>query len=351
MTELWTRVTDFENLLTAFEKARRGKRGRPEVQRFELELEWALCDLQQALRDKRYRPGRFRTFTIYDRKARQICAAPFPDRVVHHALMNVVEPLFEKILAPHCYACRKGLGVHRAVAHYQRAAARYPYALKLDVASYFASIDHDLLREQLRYCIPDPDVVWLFGQIIDSAPPPAFAPLWPGADLVDAMQRRSGLPIGNLTSQHLGNLYLNPIDQWLQRERSVPRWLRYVDDVILLGDSKPALWRVLDELRDRLAALRLAIHPRKCELYRCRDGVEVLGYRVFPNRRRLRRDNGYRYRRRLRKLSRDYAHGKVELDKINASVAAWLGHTRHADARGLQNALLGAVSFQRGDLS
>ena len=351
MSELWLELTSWENLYCAFEKARKGKRQRHEVQLFELDVEYHLFTLRSELCDQTYRPGEFRTFQIYDRKPRHICAAPFRDRVVHHALMNIVEPVLEAILTKHCYACRTGKGVHKAVGHYQRGARRYTYALKLDIASYFASIDHAVLKQQIRQCITDERVCWLFDLIIHNAPEPAYAPLWPGADLVDAMQRKSGLPIGNLTSQHMGNLYLNPIDHWLDSDERVPVWLRYVDDIVLLGNSKAVLWELRDELRDRLAHLRLSIHPKKCQIYRCCDGVEVLGYRVFPEHRRLRRENGYRFRRKLRKLARQYADHQIDLDRTKASVAAWLGHSNHADAYGLQLAILNEVCFSRGDSS
>lgn len=344
----WQTLTGLENLLKAFGKARQRKRARPDVQRFEFDLERELLDLQHELRNKQYQPGEFREFTLYERKPRSICVAPFRDRVVHHALMNQLEPLLEDVLAPHTYACRKGRGVHRAVRHYQRCTKRHPYVLKLDIASYFACIDHGILRGLLAMLIKDDSVLWLCNRLIVNSPEPPYAPLWPGADLVDVMERESGLPIGNLTSQHFANLYLNPVDQWLHSDPRVPGWLRYVYDLLIFGDDKAVLWEVLDELRERLTTLRLSVHPHKCELYRCADGVDVLGYRVTPNRIRLRRDNGYRYRRKLRKLAKQYGQGKIELEAVRASVAAWLGHTGQADALGLQKAVLDEVVFQRG---
>lgn len=344
----WQKLTSFENLLLAFGKARQRKRARPDVQRFEFDLERELLDLQDELRSKSYRPGEFREFILYERKPRSICVAPFRDRVVHHALMNQLEPVLEGALAPYTYACRKGRGVHRAVRHYQHSAKRYPYVLKLDIASYFACIDHGILQGLLADLIEDDSSLWLCNRLIVNSPEPAYAPLWPGADLVDAMERVCGLPVGNLTSQHFANLYLNPVDQWLQCDSRVPRWLRYVDDLLIFGDDKTVLWAVLDELRERLAALRLSVHAHKCELYRCVDGVDVLGYRVTPNRVRLRRDNGYRFRRKFKKMARQYSEGRIENEAIRASVAAWLGHTNQADALGLQQAVLNEVVFQRG---
>lgn len=207
--DLWARVTEWENLLTAYRKARRGKADRCEVQRFALDLEYELIEISRSLRERDYEPGAYRQFWIRDRKRRLISAAPFRDRVVQHALMNVVEPSLDRRLIADTYASRRGKGVHAAVARYRAWAGRYTYVLKLDIRRYFDSIDHRRLKEKLARRIADPDVRWLIGRIIDRGPrPSAPRPLVAGEDLVDLMERPSGLPLGNLTSQILGNLYL-----------------------------------------------------------------------------------------------------------------------------------------------
>lgn len=168
---LWPQVISFENLLLAFRKARKGKRARADVAQFDLNLEKELLRLQAELKARTYRPGAYRLFTIYERKPRQIAAAPFRDRVVHHALLNAVEPLLDARFIFDSYACRPGKGVHRAVRRYQTWAKRYAYALKLDVARYFPNIDHAILKGQLRRHLKDPDVLWLFDVILDHSPP------------------------------------------------------------------------------------------------------------------------------------------------------------------------------------
>ncbi|MFO1360124.1 reverse transcriptase domain-containing protein [Plasticicumulans sp.] len=345
---LWPRLVEFDNLLAAWRKARRGKRGRDEVARFELDLEPELFGLRDELQSGRYRPGAYRQFLIYERKPQLISAAPFRDRVVHHALMNVVEPALDPGFIPDSYACRQGRGVHAAIIRYQGWAQRYAYALKLDVSRYFPSIDHELLKAGLRRRIKDVRVLDLFDRIIDSAPAPTAAPeAFPGDDLVDLMQRRSGLPIGNLTSQFLGNLYLDGLDHHLKEVCGVRAYLRYVDDLILLDDDKARLWWLRDEIARYLERLRLRLHPCKQQVLRTGAGVDLLGYRVFPGRIRLRRDNGYRYRRRLRAQALAYAGGRLDLADVHASVAAWIGHVQHADSAGLRRAVLGSVSFRR----
>ncbi len=344
---MWPQITGFDNLWRAYRKARKDKQDRPAVARFSLELEPNLFDLRQQLLEKRYQPGAYRQFTIYDRKPRAIAAAPFRDRVVHHALMNVVEPGLDRRFIHDCYACRKGKGVHAAIARYQHWAKRYEYALKVDVRSYFPSIDHAILKDKLRHCIKDESALWLFDRIIDSAPVPVVpAVTMPGDDLVDGMRARS-LPIGNLTSQFLGNLYLNDLDHHLKQQCGVRAYLRYVDDMVVLDNDKQRLWQIAEQIQDFLGYERLQLHPDKIHIHRTGNGVDVLGYRVFRGHIRLRRDNGYRYRRRLKQLSTRYREGDANLDDVRSSVAAWVGHARHADSKGLRKAVLSSVSFKR----
>ena len=347
--DLWPRIVAFDNLLVAYHKARRGKRQRDEVARFDLALERNLLALREELLSHAYRPGAYRQFTIYDRKARLISAAPFGDRVVHHALMNLVESALDRAFIRDSYACRQGRGVHAAVARYQGWARRHAYVLKLDISRYFPSIDHAILKEKLCRRIKDRDTLWLFDRIIDGGPEtPITPPRFPGDDLVDLMERRCGLPIGNLTSQFLGNLYLDDLDHYLKEVCGVRAYLRYVDDLALLGDDKRRLWALRDAVAAFLERERLLLHPYKQQIHRTGDGVDLLGYRVFPGRIRLRRDNGYRFRRRLRAKADAYAAGLLELEDVSASVAAWVGHARHAESNGLRRAVLSSVCFTRG---
>jgi retron-type reverse transcriptase len=346
---LWPQVLDFENLLLAFRKARKGKRTRAEVARFDLDLERELLALQSELRDGRYRPGTYRIFTIYERKPRQIAAAPFRDRVVHHALLNLIEPLLDRRFIHDSYACRPGKGVHRAADRYQTWARRYAYALKLDVARYFPSIDHDILKCQLRRHLKDLGVLWLFDLIIDHSPPFPDEPVtyFPGDDLFTPLARRSGIPIGNLTSQFLANLYLNELDHFVKQDLGIRAYLRYVDDLVLLSDSKARLHAWRQAIEERMQRLRLHIHPRKVNIFRVHDGVDVLGYRVFPGYRLLRNDNGHRFARRLRGFADAYRQGTMDWQDFDPSVQSWIGHARQADTLGLRTKLFTATVFVR----
>jgi len=176
LNHLWESLISFENLYLAYKKARYGKSRKPAVAKFTLALESELFDLQQELIKGYYQPGKYRLFTIYERKPRTIAAAPFRDRVVHHALMNIIEPAIDKQFIYDSYACREFKGVHRAVNRYQNWAKRYRYAMKMDIQQYFPSIDHILLKEKVRRRIKDVKVLNLIDKIIDTAPAVKQAP-------------------------------------------------------------------------------------------------------------------------------------------------------------------------------
>lgn len=346
---VWESVVGFDNLYLAYRKARRGKGASPDVARFGLNLERELLALQRDLVSGAYRPGPYRLFTIYERKPRQIAAAPFRDRVVHHAVMNLVEPPLDRTFVYDSYACRKDKGVHKAVDRYQVWARRYAYALKMDVQRYFPSIDRDLLKEKLRRRIKDRNVLRLLDTVIDTGPandgPPVY---FPGDDLFAPLGRRTGIPIGNLTSQFFANLYLDDLDHFLKEKMRVGPYLRYVDDLVVLDDDKTRLHELREAVREKLAADRLRLHPNKAHITPTANGLDVLGYFVFPHRRRLRNDNGHRFARRLRRFAQLYRHDRLDWKDFNPSVQSWLGHARHAGTRGLRRRIFSETVFVRG---
>jgi RNA-directed DNA polymerase len=346
---IWPQVVSFENLLLAYRKARRGKSRKPDVARFELNLEKELLRLQRELRTGDYRPGTYRLFLVYERKPRVIAAASFRDRVVHHAVMNCVEPALDRSFIHDSYACRRGKGVHAAVDRYQRWSRRNAYALKMDVATYFPSIDHQILKEKLRHRIKDRGTLDLLDRIIDTSPvTEAPTALFPGDDLLTVLERPRGIPIGNLTSQIFANLYLDDLDHRIKEALGVRAYLRYVDDMVALDNDKVRLDELRAMVRERLEEERLILHPRKAHVSPTRDGLDLLGYLVFPNHRRLRNDNGHRFNRRLRRLARSYSRGLVDLDTIKASVQSWIGHARHADTEALRAGIISSIVFRRG---
>ncbi len=345
---LWPQVVGFDNLYLAYRKARKGKQAKTAVAEFGLNLESELPRLQRELEDGSYRPGSYRQFTIYEHKPRLISAAPFRDRVVHHALLNVVEPLLDKRFIADSYACRKGKGVHQAVTRYQQWAKQYRYALKMDIRQYFPSVDHALLKAKLARHIKDRRALELFARIIDGAQEAKKPPVWfPGDNLFTPLERRAGLPIGNLTSQFLANLYLDDLDQFIKCQLRIPAYLRYVDDFIVLGNDKTELAELRETIREFLLKERLRLHPCKAHIVPVWRGLDVLGYRVFPGIRRLRNANGHRFVRKLRRFARGYAAGRLAWADFDPSVQSWLGHAQHADTENLRETIFSAIVFRR----
>jgi retron-type reverse transcriptase len=347
---LYPRVHDFENLCLAYRKARKGKRGRPEVAEFEFFLEDNLVQLQDELAARTYRHGAYRSFTIHEPKRRLISAAPFRDRVVHHALMRIIEPIFERTFIHDSYANRAGKGTHRALDRAQQFAQQHRHVLPCDVKQFFPSIDHEILRGILARKIADPDVMWLVDRILESGVGVLSEEYemvyFPGDDLFAAGRRR-GLPIGNLCSQHWANTYLNELDQFIKRELKVRCFVRYVDDMLLFGDDKSQLWRWRAAVVKKLAELRLTLHPNRAQPRPVAEGVPFLGFVVYPTHRRLKQRKGIAFQRKLRGLLAAYAQGLVKFEQLDASVQGWINHVRYGDTWGLRGALFAAHPIPR----
>lgn len=261
---MYTHLTSWDNLLLAYRKASKGKRGHANVAAFEHRLEDNLLALRIELRAQTYRPGPYASFIIHEPKRRLISAAPFRDRVAHHALCNLIEPIFERSFIADSYANRMGKGTHRALDRCQRFARRYPYVLQCDIQQFFPAIDHAVLRAALARKIEDSRVMWLVDQILTSGEgvlKEQYDMVYFPGDELFAINRPRGLPIGNLTSQFWANCYLNPFDHFVKRELGCKAYLRYVDDFMLFADDKRTLWRWKAALEARLARFRLTIHP------------------------------------------------------------------------------------------
>ena len=345
---LFETICSFENLVTAAYRARRGKRYRPDVARFHYDLEGQVLALRAELEAGTYTPGPYRAFYIHDPKRRLISAAGFRDRVVHHAVCQVIEPIFERTFIHDSYANRQGKGTHRALDRCTAFARRYRYALKCDIEKYFPSIDHGILLSLLARKIKCARTLWLLESIIGHAnPQEEAARYFPGDDLLTPFERRRGIPIGNLTSQHFANIYLNGFDHFVQDELRPGAYIRFCDDFLVFADDRAWLYALPERLQDYLDILRLKTHARKCQVMPTRCGIAFLGWQVYPDHRRVRRSTGVRFPRRLRALQEAYALGYIGLDAVKASVTSWIGHLSHGDTWGLRRTLLGSTPFVR----
>jgi retron-type reverse transcriptase len=285
---------------------------------------------------------------VREPKQRLISAAPYRDRVVHHALINVIAPLFERNFISDSYANRVGKGTHAAVDRAQAFLRRFRYVLQCDVVKFFPSVDHAILKRLLRSRIRDLDVLWLCDSIIDASnAQEAVLQYFPGDDLLSPLERRRGLPIGNMTSQFWANVYLHGLDNFVKRGLRVPGYLRYVDDFLLFGDDKASLVNARERLKEFLAGLRLRIHERRAQVRPTHRPTRFLGYRCWPTYRFLTKEGIRRFRRRGRLLQRLYASGRISWDYVKLRLAAWNAHAATADCRALRRRVLGRLVFSR----
>jgi retron-type reverse transcriptase len=334
---LFPEIYSFDNLHDAYVRARRGKRHQADVLRFEQNLEGELIQLQNELIWREYETGPYRRFHVHEPKKRLVAALPFRDRVVQHSLIAAIEPIWESRFIDQSYACRPGRGVHRGADKAQqwlrevRATHGRVYALKADVAGYFASIDHDVLRTQLERRIACRPTLYLLLGIIETWHP--------------------GLPIGNLTSQLCANIYLHDFDVFAKQHVGARRYMRYMDDWLIVDHDKARLHaqrRVLEDwLHDNL---RLQLN-NKTQIFpvspRHGRGLDFLGYRIWPTHRKIRKNSVKRMQKKLRALERRYAAGDIDLVDIEPVIQSWVAHASHASSYQIRRAVLERAVFKR----
>ncbi|MBN1149286.1 MAG: RNA-directed DNA polymerase, partial [Anaerolineales bacterium] len=353
---LFTQLHSWESLWEAYGNAADGKRGREATAAFEYKLADNLLELQAQLAAKTYQPGPYYSFYIHEPKRRLISAAPFRDRVAHHALCALTTPCFERRFIADSYANRPGKGTHRALDRAQGFARRFAYFLPCDVVQFFPSVDHQLLNETLRAMLPDDSLDWMIERILNSGQGvlaeeyrmvyfPQDDPEASGQGLFAALRPR-GLPIGNLTSQWWANCYLNPFDHFAKRQLGCRGYLRYVDDFLLFSDSKAQLWEWRAAIIERMARLRLSIHAERAYPRPVTEGIPFLGFVVYPEHRRLKRRKGLAYRRKLRGML-----ANAPDERLRASLRGWINHVRYADTYGLRRAVLAEFDLLAWELS
>lgn len=316
---LYPLIYDYENLYQAYLLARVQKRYRGQVLNFGYNLEENLIILQNELLWKTYRVGSYRQFKIYEPKERVICALPFRDRVVQHAVSRIVEPIFERRMISDSYACRKGKGSLAAANRLsyfigKPGTDRY---LKCDITKFFQSINIPTLKSITRRYLDDEDVLRLIDEILDSA-------------------QVSGVPIGNLLSQMFANVYLHELDFHLKVRLGVHCYLRYMDDFIIL-DSSTVRLRALHAEIERFLGDELALKLNsKTQIGATKDGIEFVGYRIFPKNRLIRKSSLTR----MRKKCRAWKKGKMRDEKYLKSIGSWVGHAKGTASHGFVEKML-----------
>lgn len=309
---LFQKITAIENLELADKKACKRKKHQYGVKIHRQNQEANLLLLQKMLVEKSYKTSPYSTFKVYEPKEREVYRLPyFPDRITHHAIMNVLEPIFVSTFTADTYSCIKRRGIHaaaRAVRSALRDEAGTKYCLKLDITKFYPSVNHEILKNMLRRKIKDQDLLSLLGEIIDSAP---------------------GLPIGNYLSQYLANFYLTGFDHWIKEAKAVKYYFRYADDLVILAGSKSELHDLLIDIKYYLdRELKLQVKPNHCIFPVAARGIDFVGYVFFHTHTLLRKS-----------IKKNFAR-MVKRNFTRASLAAYWGWAKHANSKNLIKKLL-----------
>jgi len=309
---LYERIYDMDNLVLADKLASKGKAKQYGVIQHKKQQMKNLAHLQQSLKDKSFSTSPYKVFTIHDPKEREIFCLPyFPDRILHHAIMNVLEPVFVNCFTNDTYSCIKGKGIHSASKAVKKALGdpeNTKYCLKLDIRKFYPSVDHGVLKTLLRRKIKDNNLLWLLDDIIDSAP---------------------GIPIGNYLSQYFASFYLTYFDHWIKETKQVKYYFRYADDLVILGSTKSELHQQLYEIRQYLSDnLKLTVKANYQIFPVESRGIDFVGYKMYHSHTLLRKGIKQRFAKMLKRR------------KNPQSVASYLGWTKHCNGRNLERKLL-----------
>ena len=322
----YSKIISFGNLLSAAKKSMRGKKNKNSVTTFNFNLENELISLKHELENKSYHPRPYSSFIVKEPKIRKICSSDFRDRVVHHAICNLIEPALEKRSILDSYACRVGKGSHGAVARCQEFTRKYPYYLKCDIKKFFENIDHKVLKNILRKMFKDHELLWLLDIIINHKVP----------GNIDG----KGLPIGNLTSQHFANLYLGELDHYIKDRFAIKGYVRYMDDFICFANSKRELWDLLVKIDEFVVQiLKVELKEKLTQIAPVTEGIPFLGFRIFPQIIRIKRENLLRMKNRIKTKEAQFKKGHIsERDLIN-SVGSIVTHTDHVNSLSIRRSI------------
>jgi RNA-directed DNA polymerase len=363
---LFQEVCEFKNLYNAYLKARKGKNNIAEVLEFTYNLENELLKLQYELRSQTYKTGKYRHFIIFEPKERKISALPFRDRVVHHAICSVIGQIFEKRFIYDSYACRKGKGTHAGVDRIQKFIRKVNsnyYVLKCDVSKYFPSVNHEILKQLIREKIADKKLLQLLDKIIDSSkeqetqsytdqkvninfqvedkiPALSFSSVSsPKKSFEGFADLQKGIPIGNLTSQLFANIYLTKLDEYIKYELKIKYYIRYMDDFIILHESKQELHEVKEKIILFFASIKLTQHPKKANIFPIALGVDFLGYRIFNNYKLVRKSTVKRFLKNVKGKLKKYDSGIMIFDKLMESFNSWESYMDYGNSYNLKKSL------------
>ena len=327
---IYTEIITIDNIFQAWDEFLKSKRSKWDVMTFGRNLEDNLFELQQNLKGKKYKHGRYKSFFVRDPKVRHIHKAQVRDRVVHHLTSKVLEKIFEPTFYSHSYSCRKDKGTHKAVIAFIKMTRKISnnntsgcFVLKCDVRKFFQTVDHRVLLRLLRVRIKDKNFLWLLKEIIKS---------FVGEFTFDAKNPK-GMPIGNLTSQLFANIYLDPLDQFIKHKLKPPAYIRYADDFAVISSDEKYLKGIIPKIERFVSSkLKLALHPQKVSINDYYLGTDFLGYVIFPNFVLPRTKTKKRMFRKLCKKTRLIKSQDEPIEKLNEAIQSYLGYLSHASA-------------------
>lgn len=331
----YQKLISIEHLLQAWEEFKVGKRGRKDVQIFERHLENNLFSLHKDLETKTYKHFNYTAFNIYDPKFRHIHKATVRDRIVHHAVVSLIEPLFDKTFIYDSYSCRKDKGTHRAVTRLavfiRKVSKNYTgscYVLKLDVKKFFASVNQEILLNLIAKKVEDLELLWLIKNILSS------------------FQEGTGIPIGNLTSQIFANIYLNELDQFVKHILKEKYYIRYCDDFTITAPKKEYLEALVPIIEIFLREkLKLSLHEYKIVIRKYTQGVDFLGYIILPHVILPRTKTKRRLFKKLKGKISDLKNEQISERSFNQSLQSYLGYLSHANSYKLTQKLKNQLWF------
>ena len=339
---LYEKLCSYDNLYLAYQKAQKEKTKKEYVIDFEAHLEGNLIRLQKKLQTFYYKPNKLKKFIVRDPKTRTIHASAFRDRVVHHALVNILEPIFERIFIQDSYASRKDKGTHPAVNRFilfMRKVSRNGkcvknswnrnsicgYVFKADIKKYFDNVDHEVLLGIIGRKVRDSGVLWLVKVILDN---------------FDSPLKGKSMPLGNYTSQFFANVYLNELDYFVKHVLKAKYYIRYVDDFVILHRRKKMLEHYKDGITRYLTGLELTLHPDKSHIVPLRNGITFLGYRIFYHYRLLRKRNIRHFKKKFEGYLELYREGFMTKKMLSEQLQGWFGYAQWANTYNLRQQVL-----------
>lgn len=331
---LYKKLYSWENLEEAYWKARRHKTNNPRVRAFDEHWRLYLCQLLNEMRTKTYTPRPLQRFVLRDPKTRVICVSDFRDRIVHHALVNILQPIFEPRFIHDSYASREGKGNLLALVRFDVflhkvskngrliESARNKnqivgFAFKADIKHYFDTVDHEVLLNMIKRRIKDENILWLIHKILANH---------------NAGIPGKGMPLGNWTSQFFANIYLNELDQFVKHELKAKYYIRYVDDFVIVHEQKVKLQEYKQKISQFLKILKLELHPTKCKISSLGRGITLLGFRVFYHHKLVRKRNIRKIKVKCHHLLEKYGDKGIDHQEVLDVFQGWDAYARHGNS-------------------